>query len=210
MSEKGTKFTVRCTVFLAGLFVLALGVVFMMQAKLGVASWDVLHIGLTHLTALSMGTWIQIIGILMIWITCVLDRKWPRIGSVLNIVLIGYFVNWLLALDIVPAVELLWARILMLVFGIVLMGFGAGMYVASNIGAGPRDGLTLLLAERSGWSIRLVRTILEGTALLLGWLATGPVSVGTFVSVLMVGPVMQASLRFWRKQMEKLAAAAAS
>ncbi len=208
--SQGTKLAIRCVLFFAGLFVLALGAVCMMQAQLGVASWDVLHIGLTHLTSLSVGTWVQIIGILMIAITCLIERKWPRIGSIVNIVMIGFFINWLLSLNLVPVYPFLWARVVMLLVGIVLMGFGAGMYVASNIGAGPRDGLTLVLAERSGWSIRMVRTILEGTALLLGWLATGPVSVGTFASVLLIGPVMQASLRFWRKRMEKLAAAAVS
>ncbi|MDT2194318.1 hypothetical protein [Paenibacillus larvae] len=89
----------------------------------------------------------------------------------------------------------------MLVAGILCMGFGSGMYVASNIGAGPRDGMTLVLAQKFGLSIRLVRTLLELTALTIGWIAGVPVAAGTFISVFLIGPVMQASLAFWRRRL---------
>lgn len=194
----------KSVLFLAGLFVLALGAACLIQANLGVATWDVLHIGLTHMTSLSIGTWVQIVGILMILFTCLLDRQLPQIGSLLNIILIGFFLNGILKSHILPTFDDLWARTLLLVIGTLLMGAGSGMYVASRFGAGPRDGLTLVLAKRWGWSIRLVRTLLEAIALLLGWMIGGPVAAGTFVSVILIGPVMQASLKFWTKQVEKL------
>jgi len=89
---------------------------------------------------------------------------------------------------------------MLLVGGVGLMGLGSGMYVATALGAGPRDGITLILAKMSGRSIRLVRTCLEVTALFCGWLVGGPISIGTFVVVFLVGPIMQASLYFWRRQ----------
>lgn len=193
----------KLVLFVAGLMVLALGAVSLMRAAVGAATWDVLHIGLAGLTGWSIGSWVQIVGIAMIGMACVLDRQWPRIGSVANILLIGYIVNGFLDAGIVPSFSSLWARFALLLAGIVLMGIGSGMYVASGIGAGPRDGLTLSLARLTGRSIRLVRTFLEGIALLCGWLAGGPVSVGTFVSVFLIGPVMQASLGFWRSQVQR-------
>ncbi|CAM5789886.1 MULTISPECIES: YczE/YyaS/YitT family protein [Brevibacillus] len=196
-------FAAKLVLFLLGLVVLSMGAVSMMKAALGASSWDVLHIGLSGLTGLSVGLWVQIVGILMVGIACILDRRLPQIGSVANILLIGFFVNIFLASSIIPVVTAQWARFVELVVGIVLMGIGSGMYVASRLGAGPRDGITLSLVRITGRSVRLVRTCLEGTALFLGWIAGGPISFGTFLSVFLVGPVMQASLRFWTVQVRR-------
>lgn len=189
-------------IFLCGIFILALGAASLIQANLGVASWDVIHIGLAKRTILSIGTWVQIIGIVMVLLTAVLERKQPQIGSAVNILLIGFCLNWILDWHMLPVANTLWKSILLLVCGVCLMGLGSGMYVATALGAGPRDGLTLILSKMSGKSVRLVRTVLEITALFCGWVIGGPISMGTFVAVFLLGPIMQASLYFWRRQIE--------
>jgi uncharacterized membrane protein YczE len=194
--------TAKVVIFLCGIFILALGAASLIEANLGVASWDVLHIGLSKRSILSIGTWVQIIGIFMVLLAAALERKQPQIGSAINILLIGFFLNWILDWHILPSANTLWKSILLLASGVCLMGLGSGMYVATALGAGPRDGVTLVLAKMSGRSIRLVRTLLEMTALFCGWIAGGPISVGTFVAVFLVGPIMQASLYFWSRQIE--------
>lgn len=193
---------VKVIMFLSGIFILALGASALIEANLGVASWDVLHIGLAKRGVLSIGTWVQIIGIAMVLLSAALERKQPQIGSAVNIILIGFLLNWILGWHLLPVTDTLWKNIVKLVIGVYLMGLGAGMYVATGLGAGPRDGLTLVLSRMWGRSVRLVRTMLEITALFCGWIAGGPISVGTFVAVLLVGPIMQASLYFWRRQIE--------
>mgnify|MGYP001212013070 CR=1 FL=1 len=194
----------RYLIFLLGLFSLALGVCCLINAGLGTATWDVLHIGLALHTPLSIGAWIQILGFAMIVVTCLLEKSLPKIGTLLNTFIVGFFIDLILQMQIVPTFNSLFQNILLFLVGIVLMGNGSGMYVATNIGAGPRDGLTLVLAKKLNRSIRLVRTVLEGTALLIGALIGGPVAWGTFASVFMIGPILQAALSFWRKQLEKL------
>lgn len=193
---------VKIVIFVLGLFILAFGAAALMEAKLGVASWDVLHIGLAKRSFLSIGAWVQIIGIAMILIASALERKQPQIGSAVNILLIGFFLNLILDWHMLPVADALWKSIVLLVCGVGLMGLGSGMYVATALGAGPRDGMTLILAKMSGKSVRLVRTGLEVIALFCGWLVGGPISIGTFVVVFLVGPIMQASLYFWRRQIE--------
>lgn len=193
---------VKILIFVSGLFILAFGAAAVIEANLGAGSWDVLHIGLAKRSFLSIGAWVQIIGILMILLASGLEWKQPQIGSVLNIILIGYFLNWILNGHMLPVADALWKSILLLLCGVGLMGLGSGMYVATALGAGPRDGITLILAKMYGRSIRLVRTGLEVTALFCGWLVGGPISIGTFVVVFLMGPIMQASLVFWRRQIE--------
>jgi len=193
---------VKIVIFVAGLFILAFGAAAVIQANLGAGSWDVLHIGLAKRSFLSIGAWVQIIGIAMVLLASILERKQPQIGSAINIIVIGFFLNWILDGQMLPTADALWKSILLLLSGVGLMGLGSGMYVATALGAGPRDGITLILARMSGRSIRLVRTGLEVIALFCGWLVGGPISIGTFVVVFLVGPIMQASLYFWRHQID--------
>ncbi|QQK79633.1 membrane protein [Salicibibacter cibi] len=196
-------FLSRVALFFAGLLTLSFGGSLMIQSTLGSATWDVLHIGLANLTPLTIGMWVQAVGILMIGMTCYIEKRRPQIGSFVNILCVGVFLDAWLHLPIQQVFQSTWQLFFVLIAGIVFMGIGAGMYVSTRLGAGPRDGMTLALSNKSGWSIRLVRTIMEGTALLLGWLLGGPVAIGTFASVFLIGPVMQASLGFWRKQVAK-------
>ncbi|MBF8982909.1 membrane protein [Lutibacter sp. B2] len=197
-------YMIRVIVFVLGIFVLALGAATVITGRLGVATWDVLHIGLANLTNLSVGRWVQIVGIVMVLMTCIFEKERPAIGSVLNILLVGFFLNRILDLNLIPSFKGVTSQIIVLIVGIVLMGIGSGMYVASKVGAGPRDGMTLFIAKRFSISVRLSRTLLEITALTTGWLIGGPVAIGTFISVPLIGPVMQTSLKFWTRQLNKL------
>lgn len=194
----------RLAVFVAGLFTLALGAAIVITANVGVATWDVLHIGLSNITGLTVGRWVQIVGVAMVAMTAYFEKKRIAVGSVLNIVLIGFFLNAILDIGFLPKFTGLAPRIGMLIIGIVLMGSGSGMYVASGIGAGPRDGMTLFIARRFSISVRLSRTLLEIAALTCGWLVGGPVALGTFVTVPLLGPIMQWSLKLSNRQLEKL------
>lgn len=197
---------IRWTVFTFGIVLLSFGVVFTIQASLGVSPWDVLHIGLSIQTSLSVGTWIMIVGISLIMITCIAERSLPRIGSILNVLGIGFFINMIMDFQLIPTFTTVWGRLLELFIGLILLGFGSGMYVSARLGAGPRDGLTLLLCNRLGWSVSRVRTMMEIIVVIIGWSIGGPVAIGTLITAVLIGPIMQYSLRFWRNRMEVVAA----
>lgn len=189
----------RFIIFIVGLYSLSFGVATIIQANLGTATWDVLHIGLAENFGLSIGRWVQIVGIVLVILTAILEKTRIKIGSVLNIIFVGFFLNQILASEIIQAPTTLFVRVIMLLIGVVIMGFGSGMYVASKIGAGPRDGMTLYISKRFSLSVGTSRTILESLALTSGWLLGGPVAIGTFVTVPLIGPIMQRSLAVWTK-----------
>ncbi len=199
------SYLIRLLVFAGGLYLLAFGVSVIIQANLGTATWDVLHIGLSENFGLSIGRWVQIVGVVMVVLTSLLEKTRIQIGSVLNIIFVGFFLNQILAAGFIPAPTTLLVRVVMLLLGVMIMGGGSGMYVASKIGAGPRDGMTLYIAKRFSLSIGTSRTILESLALTSGWLLGGPVAIGTFVTVPLIGPIMQRSLGVWTKILVKVA-----
>lgn len=141
--------TVRYTVFMMGLAVMAFGIAMMIEADLGVAPWDTLHIGLQKSFGLTIGIWSQIVGASIILASYVIGRIKP------------------------------------------------------NAGTGPRDSFMLALNERMGWGIGKVRIGIECMVTLLGFLLGGPVSMGTLVTALTIGPLIKWFIPFWEHLMAK-------
>jgi uncharacterized membrane protein YczE len=175
---------------LTGLVAMGGGIGLMAEAGLGLGPWDVLHQGLALRTGLSLGS-LNIavgVGVLLLWLPL---RQRPGIGTVLNVLVIGLVVDLTLAL--LPKPEQLAVRVPAMLGGVVLMGVGSGLYIGAGLGPGPRDGLMTGVAAR-GHSVRSVRTALEVSVLVLGWVLGGTVGIGTVVLALAIGPLVQASL----------------
>jgi uncharacterized membrane protein YczE len=181
----------RWSVLIIGLTCFGIGVALMVRSNLGLGPWEVLHQGIARQSGLAIGTVSILIGvpIMLAWLP--LGQR-PGWGTCVNLVLIGLVTNLVLA-ALPPAANLAVA-VLLLIGGILLIGIGTGLYLSAEMGAGPRDGLMLGLARRTGWSIRRVRTLIELTVLVLGWLMGGTVGVGTVAFAFGIGPVVQAAL----------------
>jgi uncharacterized membrane protein YczE len=167
--------------------VIGVGLALMVRARLGLGPWEVLHQGLSERTGIPIGTVGILVGfvVLLAWVPL---RERPGVGTVCNVVIIGLVIDAVLALT--PRVEALAGRWACLLVGVVLMGLGSGLYIGAGLGPGPRDGLMTGLGAR-GYSLRLVRTLIELTALALGWLLGGTVGIGTVIFAVAVGPLVQ-------------------
>jgi uncharacterized membrane protein YczE len=170
---------------LVGIPVLGFGIALTLQARLGVSPYDVLHQGIAAKTGLSVGTVVILVGlaILLLWIPL---RQRPGLGTVVNTLTVGLVID--LAVHVVPEPDLLAARILLLVAGIVITGLGMGLYIGAGLGPGPRDGLMTGVAAK-GFPLWAVRTVLELAALLAGWVLGGNVGVGTVLFAFSIGPL---------------------
>ena len=177
---------------LTGLVCYGVGLSFMKQSQLGLSPWDVLHDGLAKLIGVQIGTVSIFIGILvlLLWIPI---REKPGIGTVLNIFLVGTVTN--LMLPITPIPDQLWLKIVWLVLGLLMIGLATALYLGSRLGAGPRDGLMTGLHRRSNRSIRLIRTAIEASVLLIGLLFGGTIGIGTLAYTFGIGPIIQFMFR---------------
>jgi uncharacterized protein len=184
----------RWFIFMLGLMVMSFGIVLMIKAEMGNAPWDVLHIGLYHQFGLSIGLWSIIIGVFIVALTCMLTKSRPQAGVVINMLCIGLFIDMYMLLPWLTTPEHWLGKLVMLSVGIVVMGYGIGLYIAPRCGAGPRDGLMLALTKLTGWKVGWVRSVMEGFVLLVGWLLGGPVFIGTVIFCLTIGPIVSLSL----------------
>ncbi len=182
----------RWAQLLMGLMLCGIGIGLMVQSDLGLSPWEVLHQGISRQTGIKIGTVSILLGIpIMIgWLP--LGER-PGIGTLINILSIGVVTN--LTLSFVPPLTELAEQIAALVIGIVLIGIGSGLYLGARMGAGPRDGLMMGLARRTGIRVARVRTALELSVLVVGWLMGGTIGIGTIAFALGIGPIIQAVLR---------------
>jgi uncharacterized membrane protein YczE len=171
------------------LFGLTLGM--MIRASLGNAPWDVLHQGLARHLPISIGTAVILMSfvVLLLWIPL---RELPGLGTVANSLVVGLTAD--LTLSVLDTPDALWGRGLLMVGGIVLNALATALYIGSQFGPGPRDGLMTGLHRRTGISIRLVRTSIEVVVVLIGWLLGGVVGIGTVLYALAIGPLVQLML----------------
>lgn len=193
----------RWLFFTVGLIVLALGFTMIIKAdKLGISPWDVLNVGLFKNFGLSIGSWAIIVGFVIVASTAIATRRLPQIGTLLNMLFIGVFID--IFNFLIPDIETLVGQILIFSGGLLIAGYGVGLYVAPKIGAGPRDSLMLVLVEKTGLSISIIRSGIEVGVALIGWMLGGPVGIGTIAVALLTGKIVQTALPQFEKLLKNL------
>ena len=179
-----------------GLFFFGLGEAIIIGSGSGVSPWTVLAQGISIRTDLSVGTttFLISIGILIFWIPL---KQVPGIGTILNAIIIASTID--LTLPYLPQPNETYLKLLQVCIGIFIVGLGSGIYLISNLGPGPRDGLMIGLQKQTGTSIPLIRTILELSAVISGWLLGGVVGIGTVLFVFGIGPCVGIGLTIVEK-----------
>jgi uncharacterized membrane protein YczE len=180
----------RLVQLVVGLVLVGFALGLIVEADLGLDPWNVFHQGVSERTGVGLG-WVVILAsvvILLLWIPL---RQRPGIGTILNALLVGSSIEG--ALAVLPTPSALATRIVFFAVGVVLNGVAIGMYIGAGLGPGPRDGLMTGLAAR-GHSVRLVRTAIELSALVIGFALGGSVGVGTVLFAVTVGPIVHVTL----------------
>jgi uncharacterized membrane protein YczE len=175
---------------LAGIAGIGIGIALSVRADLGLAPWDVLHQGVSDVTGISIGVVVIAVGLLVLlsWIPL---RQRPGIGTVINTLVIGLIADATLA--VMPEIDTVALRVLLLVAALLCFGIGGGLYIGSGLGPGPRDGLMTAITAR-GYRLWKVRTVIECSALLVGFALGGTVGIGTVVIALSLGPLTHYAL----------------
>lgn len=181
-------FTLRALRLVIGLSLYGVGCAVMIAAGVGLDPWMVLSQGVATQTGVGIGWVTNIIGlaVLLIWIPL---RQKPGPGTILNIAIVGTAIQLTLPLLATPDAFVL--RLVMFMAGTVLVGLATGLYLGTDWGPGPRDGLMTGLSRRVGVPLWVARTAVEVTVLIAGWLLGGTVGLGTIIFALAIGPLCQ-------------------
>lgn len=181
----------RYAVVITSFFLMANGFILVIQANMGVDPWNVLHLGIHLRTPLSLGRIVQLTGLSIIIASAFLKVR-PDVGTLLNMIFIGFFMDVVRSVGYLPVFSATWARVFSLVAGVAIVGIGTSMYISAGLGAGPRDSLMMAIHRQTSLRVGLIRGAIEVAVTVGGFLLGGPVGVGTVLYALLVGIFVEA------------------
>ena len=193
-SEKPLNFKPKFSTFFFlcfGLSLFGLGEGLLIVSFTGASPWSVLAQGISLNVNLSIGTITLLISIvvLLLWIPL---RQRPGMGTILNALIIAIMID--LCIKYVPTPSNYIYQLILAVISVVMVGIGGGIYLVSNLGAGPRDGLMIGLQKITNFPIAVVRATLEISVVSIGWYLGGTVGVGTLLFAFGIGPCVALGL----------------
>ena len=168
-----------------GLMLFGLGEGLLIISLTGASPWSVLAQGISLNVNLSIGTITLLISIavLILWIP--LGQK-LGMGTIFNALIIALMID--LCIKFVPTPSTYFHQLILAIISVMMVGIGGGIYLVSNLGAGPRDGLMIGLQKVSNLPIAAVRATLEITVVGIGWYLGGTVGIGTLLFAFGIGP----------------------
>lgn len=202
-SKVRNTFYLRFLRLIFGLFLYALGIVITLKAHVGYAPWDVLHVGLAKSTGISIGLASILVGILIVAVAFFLGEK-IGLGTILNMILIGVFLDFILKLNLIPTMDKFIWGVIMLIVGLFVISFATYFYIGSGFGAGPRDSLMVSLARKTKLPIGFCRGTIEVIAVVVGWKLGGMVGIGTVIAALAIGFCIQITFRVLKFDPKKI------
>jgi len=157
----------------------------------GASPWSVLAQGISLNVNLSIGTITLLISIavLILWIP--LGQK-PGVGTIFNALIIAMMID--LCIKYVPTPSNYIHQIILAIISVIIVGIGGGIYLVSNLGAGPRDGLMIGLQKLTNFPIAVVRATLEISVVSIGWYLGGTLGIGTLLFAFGIGPCVALGL----------------
>lgn len=163
-----------------GYFVSALGMVMTINANIGVAPWDVLHQGISNVSSLTLGQANILVGLMIIILDIIFGENigW---GTLFNMIFIGTFIDIIMFYNLIPIFHSFLPSLIMMLLGMLILGYGVFIYLGAGYGAGPRDGLMVALTKKTNKSVRFVKNSVEILALTVGYFLGGQVGIGTAI-----------------------------
>ena len=181
-----------------GLFIYSCGVYLTIQANIGIAPWECLSMSISQKIGISFGIVHMFSGIIILIIDLLLKEK-IGIGTILDTLLVGNYVDWIAYFEPIPLCSTLPISITMVIGGLFIMGYGQYFYMSAELSCGPRDSLLIAIGKQFSLApIGIIQTCIIGSVLLVSALLDGPIGIGTILSVFFAGTALQIVCRLKR------------
>lgn len=189
------SFINRFTKLILGLVLFSIGIVMTIQANIGYAPWDVFHAGFANQAGITIGIASIIVGVVICVIIFLLGEK-IGLGTLLNMILIGLFLDAIMYFNLIPKASSFLVGILMIIIGMFVISFGSYFYIGSGFGAGPRDGLMVGIRRKTHLPVGVCRVMIELSAAVIGYFMGGLIGLGTVISAFTIGICIQTTFDF--------------
>lgn len=173
-----------------GFILLSLGMILTMKAGLGMSSWGVLHQGIAEVTIFTFGQVTIILGVIILTLSVLLLKTKVGIGTIANALFIGFIMDFFKEIITYEPTAYLEKGILFIA-GLFIMTFGRSLYISTRLGPGPRDGIFVGLSRITQIDVKYIKPAVELTVLTIGYLLGGTVGLGTLITMLFSGYLVQ-------------------
>lgn len=195
MSKEIKYIALRLPKLFLGFFIIACGIVLMLNSDLGMNPWGTLHSGISMKFGITFGRVTQLTGITII-ILGLFIKVYPGVATILNMYFIGFFVDFINGSGYIPIYNNLPQQFGELLVGLLLFSYGLYVYISCGIGAGPRDGLMVGLMRITGLSATYIKPAIELTVLIIGYFLGGKIGIGTAIVAFSGGYILNAAFKF--------------
>lgn len=180
-----------------------MGAITVLNSNMGLPPWDVLHQGISKVAGITIGQASIGIGIIIVLLDVFLGQP-IGIGSVINFIFVGIFMDLIVYLDFIPKPTTLLGQIVELLIGIFFYTYGTFLYMIQGMGCGPRDGFMQILTTKLNKPVSLIKNSIELIALTLGWFLGGKLGVGTVATAIVMGFLLEMMLKMSKIDIKKL------
>jgi uncharacterized protein len=199
------SFIKRLLFWLLGIIILSLGASLTIKANMGVGAWDALNVGLSRIYGFTVGSFVIIIGIILLFVNAVLLKSRPDYMAVFTFFIIGSLIDfWMLIVFRNFEPNEFTLKLVTLVVGLLIIGLGVAMYLQPKFPLNPIDNFMMGVSKRLGVSLVVAKTIGELIALVLALIVKGPIGYGTIIVTIGIGPSIQLFVPFIEKVATRL------
>ncbi|MBP1045699.1 hypothetical protein I6N96_05365 [Enterococcus sp. BWM-S5] len=201
MTKEIKEKIIRSLFAFIGVGILALGAATLRIGQVGLDPYTAANIGVGNTLGLSLGVYQLGINIVILILVFIFGRKYIGIGTIINMVLTGFFIDfftWMYT-DIFTIKLTLVIRGLLLIAGVLIFTFGASFYMSAKLGNAPYDAIAPIIVDRTHFSYRSVRVTQDIGFVLLAFLFGGPVGIGTVINAFFTGPLIE----FWNQKVSE-------
>jgi uncharacterized protein len=176
----------------------------MIQANIGAGAWDALNVGLSKTFGLTVGSWVIIVGVLIMMLNAFLLQRKPAYLAIGTIILIGFFIDfWLIFILVGLTPDKFILKLLIFLSGLVVASLGIAIYLQAKFPLSPLDNLMIAISTRFKLKVGIAKTVAELTGLILAFLFNGPIGIGTILCTVAIGPLIQLFFPYFERLMGK-------
>lgn len=211
-SINGKEFIWKALMSLIGITLISFGSALSQTMNMGLDPFTAINTGASELLGFTLGNYQLFVNAAILAIILFFDRKIIGWGTIFNLVLVGYMIEFFISMlesFIDPTQFAFIVQLLITVVAIIIFTFGVALYMDADLGVSPYDAIAPVITDRVSASYKTVRMIQDIVVVITAWILGGPVGVSTFITGFLAGPLIDFfSNRFTRKLSDKVEAKA--
>lgn len=180
----------RVIFVLLGVLIIAFGISLFVRSGLGTDPFTCLNMGISSLTGVSFGTCQLVMNLILFIFQLIFGRKDVGIGTLINAVFIGYLVDFFDFLYSFLPEKSLVEQVLLMIIGLIVIGYGVAMYMEANMGISPYDSLGVILSDKLKKKYSIMRMVQDITCVVIGFLLGGTFGIATILMAFLLGYII--------------------